>query len=147
MSGTSYTVRMKLRQLPAKNVFHVVLPVADRMCGFDFEGRLIGAICTGLIQVDGKYGKDLPGVVVGKQVNDTEPHDLEVTVRLDGANATITATLDGNPLYEWTGPTATLSQHPSWAAATAEPGALALGTYAGGWAVSEVKLKRLDAGK
>ena len=67
-------------------------------------------------------------------------------MRLNGENATITTTLDGKPLYEWTGPTAALSQHPSWVAATTEPGALALGTYAGGWAVSEVKLKRLEAG-
>jgi hypothetical protein len=66
-------------------------------------------------------------------------------VRLDGANATITTTLDGKPLYEWTGPTAALSQSKPWA--TTEPGALALGTYSGGWAVSEVKLKRLEAGK
>lgn len=30
-----------------------------------------------------------------------------------------------------------------WAAATTEPGAFALGTTGEGWAVSEVKLKRL----
>ncbi len=57
----------------------------------------------------------------------------------------ITATLVGKPLYEWTGPTAALSQVKPWA--TTEPGALALGTSASGWAVSEVKLKRLEAGK
>jgi eukaryotic-like serine/threonine-protein kinase len=142
VSDTSYTLRVKLRQLPSKDCFHVVLPVADRMCGFDLEGRSLIGIHTGLIQVDGKYGKDLPGSVQGKLVNDTEPHNLEVTVRLDGANATITVTLDTRPLYEWNGPTAALSQHPTWA--TKKPGSLALGTYAGGWAVSEVKLKRLS---
>ena len=145
MSGTSYRVRMKLRQL-AENVFHVVLPVADRMCGFELEGgRDSGSSYTGLIKVNGKWGKDLPGAVEGKQVKDTEPHELEVTVRLDGAKATITATLDTRPLYAWTGPTADLSQLKNWA--TTEPGALALGTFAGGWAVSEVKVKRLDVGK
>ena len=70
-------------------------------------------------------------------MNDTEPHDLEVTVRLDGVNVTITTTLDNKPLYTWTGPAAALSQMKGWA--TTEPGSLALGTYAGGWAVSEVK--------
>lgn len=142
VSGTSYTVRVKLRQLPAEDCFHVILPVADRMCGFDLEGRSLIGIHTSLIQVDGKYGKDLPGSVSGKLVNDTEPHDLAITVRLDGANATIIATLDTRPIYEWTGPTAALSQHPTWA--STEPGSLALGTYAGGWVVSEVKLKRLE---
>ena len=39
-------------------------------------------------------------------------------------------------------PPAALSQMKPWA--TTEPGALALGTFAGGWAVSEVKLKRLE---
>lgn len=68
-------------------------------------------------------------------------------MRHDGANATITTTLDSNPLYEWTGPTAALSQHSVWADATTEPGTLALGTSADGWAVSEVKVKRLEAGK
>ncbi len=144
-SGASYRVRVKLRQLAAKQVFHVVLPVADRMCGFELEGRPHGGIHTGLSLVNGKLGKDLPGVVVGKQVNDTEPHDLEVTVLLAGENATIATTLDGEPLYEWTGPTAALRQTKAWA--TTEPGALALGTYAGGWAVSEVKVKRLEAGQ
>jgi WD40 repeat protein len=146
VTGTSYRVRMRLRQLAAKQVFHLVLPVADRMCGFDFEGRAPGGgIYTGLGLVNGKYGKNLPGIVVGKQVNDTDRHDLEVTVHLDGANATITTTLDGKPLYEWTGPTAALSQAKAWA--TTDLGALALGTYAGGWVVSEVKVRRLEAGK
>lgn len=37
----------------------------------------------------------------------------------------------------------TLSQMKNWA--TTEPGSLALGTFAIGWAVSEVKVKRLPA--
>jgi WD40 repeat protein len=142
LSGTSYQVRVRMRQLPAKDVFYIRLPIADRMCGFLLEGRLKG-IYTCLYMVDGKSGKDLPGAVEGKQVNDTAPHNLEVTVRLDGANATVTVTLDGRPLYEWTGPTVTLQQAKVWT--TTQPGALALGTYAGGWAVSEVRVKRLSS--
>ncbi|MEQ1859731.1 MAG: bifunctional serine/threonine-protein kinase/formylglycine-generating enzyme family protein [Chthoniobacteraceae bacterium] len=144
VSGTSYQVRVTLRRLAGKWLFLVVLPVADRMCGFELEGGQSSSsttFYTGLNLVNGKSGKNLPGVVEGKQVNDPKPHELEVTVRLDGANATITTTLDTRPLYEWTGPTSALSQHKDWA--TTEPGALALGTFSGGWAVSEVKLKRL----
>ncbi len=77
-------------------------------------------------------------------MKDSEPHDLEVTVRLEGANATITITLDGQPLYTWAGPVSSLNQHPSW---KTPPGTLALGTFAADWVVSEVKVKRLDAGK
>ena len=139
LSGASYQVRVKLRQLAAKDVFHVVLPVGDRMTGFELDGY--NGKYTGLFLVNGKGGKDLPGVVVGKQVKDSAPHELEVTVRLEGANATITTALDTRPLYEWTGPTAALSQSTCWT--TTEPGALALGTSAADWAVSEVKVKRL----
>jgi hypothetical protein len=68
-----------------------------------------------------------------------------VTIRPDGANATITTTLDGEALYERTGSITALSQTVAWV--TTKPGALALGTYAGGWVVSGVKLKRLDPGR
>jgi len=91
--------------------------------------------------VNGKCGKGLPGIVEGKQVRDSEQHDLEVTVRLEGANARITTTLDAQPLYEWTGPIATLSQHKAWASTAA--GTLALGALAADWVLSEVKVKRL----
>jgi hypothetical protein len=62
-----------------------------------------------------------------------------VSVRLDGVNATITTTLDSRSFFEWNGPIAALSQHKAWATA---PGELALGSYAPGWVVSEVKVKR-----
>ena len=139
LSGTSYQVRVKLRQLAANDVFHVVLPVGDRMTGFELDG--FAGTYTGLNNVNGMVGKTLPGVVEGKQVKDSEPHDLELTVRLDGANATITTTLDAKPLYEWTGPTAALSQTKVWA--TTPPGSLALGAVTANWVVSEIKLKRL----
>lgn len=144
VSGTSYQVRVKLRQLDSKQSFYIALPVAERMCGFELEGRIASGIYNGLILVNGKYGKDLPGAVQGKQVKDSEPHDLELTVRLAGPSAIITVTLDGQPLYEWAGPVSSLSQHPAW---KSTPGALALGAYQARWAVSEVKVKRLEAGK
>ena len=138
-SGTSYRVRVKLRQLPAKDVFHVVLPVGDRMTGFELDG-FYGKY-TGLYMVNGKGGKEVPGVVEGKQVKDAAPHVLEITVQLDGARAAIAATLDTRPLYGWIGPMDSLSQWTGWA--TTEPGCLALGASAADWAVSEVKVKRL----
>ena len=128
----SYSVCVKLRQVAAKEKesFNLLLPVADRRVGFNLDGFPRDGYCTGLILVNGKRGKELPGVVVGKPIKDSQSHDLEVTVRLDGRNATITTTLDTRPLYTWTGPTAALSQHSGWA--TTEPAALALGTVAGG---------------
>ncbi len=146
LTNCSYQVNVKLRQLPAKNVFYVALPVANRMCGFSLESRPDGRIFTGIGLVEGKGVKEVPGAVEGKQMKDAEPHVLALTVRLDGAKATITTMLDGKELQAWTGPTVALSQGPDWAA-VCESGRLALGTFDAGWAVSEVKVKRLDGGK
>ena len=85
--------------------------------------------------------RSVPGSLNGEQVQDSEQHDLEVTVRLDAANAAITATLEARSLYKWVGPIASLSQHAIW---TTPPGILALGTMTAEWAVYEVKVKRLD---
>ncbi|MEO8352965.1 MAG: hypothetical protein ABI680_14625, partial [Chthoniobacteraceae bacterium] len=138
-AATNYRLRLRVRQLEPKDAFHVVIPVGDRSTGFELDG--FKGKYTGLFMVNEKGGKDLPGVVEGKQVKDSEPHDLEITVRLDGTNATVTATLDAHPLYEWNGPISALSQYHRWA--TTPPGAIALGTVAGDWVVSEVKVKRL----
>ena len=145
-SGTSYQARMKLRRLADGGAFHLVIPVADRTCGFELDGgRYTGSIYTGLNLVDGKLPYEQPRALEGKQVDDTKPHTLVVSVRLGDTNVSINTTLDGEPLYEWTGPTASLGQSRPWA--TTEPGSLALGAHRGGWAVSEVKVKRLDGGE
>lgn len=137
----SYQVSVKLRQHGSKSGIHVVLPVGDRMVSFELDGGFGDQRYTGLTLLNGQIANEAPGTLLGKQVQESDQHDLEVTVRLDGASATITSTLDGESLHAWTGPTAALSQHKAWAT---EPGSLALGTFAGGWAVSDVKLKRLE---
>jgi hypothetical protein len=43
LSGTRYQVRVKLRQLGPKQSSPLVIPVADRMCGFELEGRPMAA--------------------------------------------------------------------------------------------------------
>ena len=69
--------------------------------------------------------------------------DAFATLITDHAITDIVLYGDTRPLHAWTGPTAALRQYETWAT-TAEPGSLALGTYEAGWAVSEVKLKRLE---
>lgn len=140
-SETSYRLRVRLHLPAANDVFHVILPVGNRMTGFELDGWT--GFYTGLNGVHCKSGQNLPGAVAGRQVTDSEPHDLELTVRLDSANAQIAATLDARPLYEWTGPIDALSQASQWA--TTPRGSLALGTYRTHWVVSEVKVKRLES--
>src|SRR5205823_2723875 len=126
VAGTSYQLRVKLREISPKDVFQVALPVGNRTTGFELDG--FAGKYTGLNRANGKAGKSLPGVVEGKQVKDSAPHDLEITVQLAGAESTITTTLDTRPLYEWRGPIAALDQYSGWA--TNVPGALAFGTTA-----------------
>ena len=144
LGGTNYQVRVQVRQLAAKDGFHLALPVADRMVAFELDGFPSDGHCTGLAMVNGQTAKNLPGTRRGKQVQDSDQHDLEVTVRLANANATITTTLDAQPLYEWSGPTTALSQPAKW---STPPGLLALGTMAADWLVHEVKVKRLAPAK
>ncbi len=140
LRDTSYQLRVKLRQLESKNFFYLALPVAGRTVGFAFEVAPEDGCLTGFSQIDGKSLKDLPYAVRGKLVKDAEQHDLEVTVRLNGDNVTLSATLDDKPLCEWSGHAAALNQHPDW---NTPQGTLMLSTYTSDWVVHDAKLKRL----
>ena len=137
--STSYRVHVKVRHLTPKDGIHLALPVGDRTVGFELDGFPSLGWISGLNAVNGKFGRELPGGVHGKVIKDAEQHDLEVTVRLFGANALITALFDGQPLYEWSGPITALTNSSVW---RSPPGTLGLGTVASGWVVYEVKVKR-----
>jgi hypothetical protein len=66
LSDTGYQVRVKLRQLTAKDTFHLELPVADRMVGFDLDGFPQDTFYTGLLRVKGNAGKSLPGAMASR---------------------------------------------------------------------------------
>jgi hypothetical protein len=138
-SDSSYQVHVRLRQELPKAFFYVSFPVGDRMGAFifDWENKI-----TGLIEVDGKGADRAPGSLNGKQVKDSKPHNLELTVRLNGANATISVLLDKRPFYEWNG--AITAVGPSWLPA-APLGTIGIGTNTDDWQVSDLKVRRLGA--
>jgi formylglycine-generating enzyme required for sulfatase activity len=140
--NTSYQVRVTLRESIRGDVFEVALPVGDRMTSFELDAW--HGEFTGLNTADGTNSKTSSGSVHGKQIQDSAPHDLEISVRLEGANAKITTTLDARPLFEWTGRVAALGQALPWAR-TSPDGFLALGSLSGEWIVSAVKARRLSA--
>jgi len=142
-SAASYQVHVKLRRLMPKDVFYLALPVGNSKVGFVFDGNPQAGFVTGLNQVNGKSAADSPGTVRGLQLKDSEQHDLELTVRLASANATLVATLDSQPLYSWTGPVTSLSQHAG--IAPTPPGSIAIRTIHPDWVVYELRAKRLDA--
>ncbi|MDP1589977.1 MAG: WD40 repeat domain-containing serine/threonine-protein kinase [Prosthecobacter sp.] len=142
LAGKSYQVRVKLRWLSSESGLSLGLPVGEHMVTFALDAWPEGDQCwTALSLINGKTGKESPGAVPGRQVRDTAEHVLEVSVSLAGSNCTITALLDGKPLYEWSGPHANLSRLSVW---TTPPGTLSLGTLSGNWSVSEVKMRRLE---
>ena len=141
-ANTSYQLRVKLRKLAQKEGFYLALPIASRMVGFNLDGFPSDGYITALQLVNGKKGTDVPGAVAGRQVNDSALHELEVTVHLYETGTTITTTLDGQPLYEWSGPVSLLSQSSRWA--TTAPGSFALGAIDADWVVYEVQAKRLE---
>jgi len=141
-AGANYQIRVKLRQLAPKDCIHLGLSVADRMVGFELDAFPNYGYYSGLNAVNGKHGTTLPGSAHGKLVKDSEQHDLEVTVRLFGANTIITATVDGQPVYEWSGAIAALGNTGPWRS-TLAPGTITLGAVGADWAVYEVKVKRL----
>ena len=111
-SDTSYRVRLGLRQLAGRHGFHLMIPVGDRITGFEvdsWEGKF-----TGLCGVKGKRANELPGAVAGRaKFKDSEPHELEVSVRLEGANAKISALLDTKRLTNGLAPSPISANHRS----------------------------------
>jgi WD40 repeat protein len=140
LAGKSYQTEIHFRQLQEKDVFHVILPVGDRMVGFDLDGAAFLGYYTGLVRVDGQWGKSLPGALHGKIIKDGEPHVLSISVRLQDTAVTISVTLDSRPLYEWSGPQISLDAMPFW---PCPPGRLAIGTMSADWAVSMLRVRQL----
>ncbi len=141
LAGMSYQLQIRFRQLVAREVLHFVLPVGGRMVGFDLDGAPFAGYSTGLVKEDGKSGCKLPGAVLGNQIKDFRPHELDITVRLQGDSATITILLDARPFYQWSGPIVSLSQLQFWAS---PPGTLAIGTMSADWTVNGMRVRRLE---
>ncbi len=142
-SNCSYHLRTRVREVSRGKVFHVALPIGDRMAGFDLDGYQ--GKFTGLEQINDERLNALANAIEGKQINDSEWHVLDLIVQLDGDQATVTAFLDDQDLYEWTGPVSALSHNAAWnkSADGIGAGRIALGMMAEGWEVSELRVKRL----
>lgn len=138
----SYQVRVKLRQLVSKDSIDVVLPVVGRRASFMLDGYPKGGFFSCLREINGERPESAPGTVKGKVVKDSETHELELTVRLEGVNVRFEARLDDQPLYQWSGPVSELRLVKEWQ--TAPPGVIALGTHSADWLVYAVKVKRLE---
>ena len=143
LENCDYVVTIKIRELAVKEVLHVVLPVGDRLTGFDLDGyQGIGAggarVTSGLIQVSDDDPRRTQAKAEGKQVNGTTVHELKILVETEGDGVQIRVALDGRTLVIWEGPLENLSQHEFWQGTA--PGRLAIGTVADNWEVSGIEL-------
>ena len=113
---------------------------SECVVSFDLDVVPTGTPVTILGKNDGRLGRDGPGVSLGKKVRDHAVHALELSFRLEGADAHFTATLDGTTGCTWSGPVASLGVNAYWSVVH---GVITLGTNGTSWEVSELKLRRL----
>ena len=141
----SYQVRVKLRSLSPDHTFLLLFPVADQRAEFVFQGLLPEDAFkrrTGvMLNNKGKPILD-SSCVVGQMLKDSEQHELDITVHLEGDNTRIETRLDDAPLYQWSGPVSALIVREDWGAVPKD--AIALGTHKKDWVVYAVKAKRLE---
>lgn len=138
--NASYQLRLKVRQFDGQRGLHFRLPVGRRMVSFELDSLHSGVFHTILGKNDGRLGREGNGVTIGEKVRDSTAHALELTFRLEGADAHFTATLDGATVCTWSGPIASLGANVYW---TVVPGVITIGTNGTSWEVSELKLRRL----
>ena len=140
LSDTSYSARVKLSHLEGDGGFILCLPVGDKTITFHLDGFPEDNYYTGLTHVGLPKERDF--AVRGKQIKDSKPHELEVVVLPDGDNATITASLDTRPIFDWTGSISDLGTHKKF---IPPPEVLSLGVSGAVWSVSDVRVKRFGA--
>lgn len=150
LENCDYAVTLKIRELAVREVLHIVLPVGDRLTGFDLDGyQGIGAegarVTSGLIQVSDDDPRRLAAKVDGKQVKGTTVHELKILVEREGDAVQIRVALNGRPIVSWGGPLENLTQHEFWRATA--PGRLVIGTLADNWEVSGIELIQGRAGE
>lgn len=138
-AGESYEIMARLSRKQVMHVLVISLPVGDRMVGFELEGLNGEDHYTGLNHVKGLRAPRLPGVIKGVQISDQAEHELVIHVQPSGTTATITSTLDGKPLYSWSGPMAELDIEPHWSPG---PGMLGIGAFTDEWTVHSMRMRR-----
>lgn len=113
----SYDLQLRLLR-KADGAVGIVLPVRDKLCALAIN---IGAGLHGIDMIDGRRAADNASTVKAA-LNLDRPYQLEISVRVDGAQAAITTTLDGRPWVYYRGPLAALSLHDDWQYRQRAPG-------------------------
>ena len=108
----SYEMQISFVRMAGDNTVFVMLPVGPTACGLVLSAA--SGAASGLEAINGKWaGTNETAVRPGTLVNGQE-YLLAIKVMLQGAQADISATLDGKPFVHWKGPTSALSVYRGW---------------------------------
>lgn len=107
--SASYDLQLRLLR-KADGPIGIALPVGEKMCVLAINS---GAGVHGIDMIDGRRAGDNASTVKAA-LSLNRPYQMEISVRVDGAQAAITTTLDGRPWIYYRGPLAALSLHDEW---------------------------------
>jgi hypothetical protein len=107
----AYDVKVEFTRTDGDGTVGVILPVGTRQClvAVNFAGGP-----SGIDMIDGRRASQNDSAFPGALANDRR-YTLEITVRPDPDEASVTANLDGRPLVFYRGPASSLALHKEWA--------------------------------
>ena len=121
--ASAYELQLRFLR-KADGAIGIVLPVGEKLCVLAIN---IGEGVHGIDMVDGRRAADNASTVKAA-LSLNRPYQLEISVRVDGAQAAITTTLDGRPWIYYRGPLAALSLHGDWQYRKRAPGLIVQST-------------------
>jgi len=106
----NYDLQTNFVQASDESMLGVIVPVAGKQCmvALNYQRRF-----NGIDTINGKSVSDNPSTTPGA-LNAGRPYLLEVSVRISGEEASITATLDGRPWIFYRGALAQLGMGEQW---------------------------------
>ena len=107
----AYDVKVEFTRTDGDGTVGVILPVSTRQC---LVAVNFGGGPSGIDMIDGARANKNDSAFPGAFANDRR-YTLEIAVRPDQDEASLTATLDGRPLVFYRGPAASLALHKQWA--------------------------------
>jgi hypothetical protein len=108
--GGNYDLEIEFTRTGTFGTVGAVLTVGDRQClaALNFAGGP-----SGLDTIDGRRADNNASSFAGALNNDRK-YTLELSVRIDGSEAAVTARLDDRPLFFYRGPVASLALERQW---------------------------------
>ena len=99
----SYQLQLGVHRLKVQESLAIALPIRGRSVAFILDGYPGNGFITGLSDVDGRDLRSEPNRLKGVMISSNSHHNLRITVRSDQYSALVTAKIDGDTVYRWSG--------------------------------------------